>query len=69
MAHAIDLNAYADHADQPGLVARLRQSFADYRAYLAVHEELNALSDRELADVGLSRLTVRDVARNAIYGN
>jgi uncharacterized protein YjiS (DUF1127 family) len=69
MAHAINLNAYADHADRPGLFARLQQSFADYRAYLAMHEELDALSDRELADVGLSRLTVRDVAWNAIHGH
>jgi uncharacterized protein YjiS (DUF1127 family) len=69
MAHAINLNAYADHAEQPGLFARLRQSFGDYRAYLAISEELDALSDRELADLGLSQLNVRDVARNAIYGN
>jgi uncharacterized protein YjiS (DUF1127 family) len=69
MAHAINLNAYADHAEQPGLFARLRQGFADYRAYLAIHEELDALSDRELADLGLSRLNARDVARDAIYGN
>ncbi len=66
MAHAINLNA---HADLPGLFARLRQSFADYRAYLAMHEELDALSDRELADIGLSRPNVRDVAWSAIYGN
>jgi uncharacterized protein YjiS (DUF1127 family) len=69
MAHAINLNAYADHAEQPGLFARLRQSFADYRAYLAIYEELNALRDRELADIGLSRWNLRDVARDAIYGN
>ena len=53
----------------PGIFARLRQSFADYREYLATYNELNALSDRELADIGLSRLNVRDVAREAVYGN
>ena len=69
MAHAINLSAYAEHAEQPSLFARLRQSFADYRAYQATYEELNALNDRELADLGLSRADVRDVAREAIYGN
>ena len=69
MAHAINLNAYADIAEQPGIFARLRQAFADYRRYLATYDELNALSDRELADIGLSRLNVRDVARQAVYGN
>ena len=69
MAHAITLNAYAEHAEQPSLLARLRQSFADYRAYKATYEELNVLSDRELADLGLSRLDVRDVARGAVYSN
>jgi uncharacterized protein YjiS (DUF1127 family) len=69
MAHAINLNAYADYAKQPGIFARLRQSFADHREYVATYDELNALSDRELADIGLSRWNVRDVARVAIYGN
>jgi uncharacterized protein YjiS (DUF1127 family) len=45
----------------------LRQSFADHRSYLATYDELNALSDRELIDIGLSRPNVRDVAREAIY--
>jgi len=69
MAHAINLNAYADATEQPGIFARLRQSFADHRKYLTTYDELNALSDRELADLGLSRHNVRDVAREAVYGN
>ena len=68
MAHAINLNAYADTTEQPGIFARLRQSFADYREYLATYDELNALSDRELADFGLSRPSFRDIAREAVYG-
>ena len=32
------------------LFARLRQSFADRREFLATYETLNALSDRQLAD-------------------
>jgi uncharacterized protein YjiS (DUF1127 family) len=69
MAHAINLDAYTSYAEQPGLFARLLQALADHRAYLSTYEELNALSDRELADVGLSRLNVRDVARAAVYPN
>ena len=68
MAHAINLNAYADFAEQPGIFARLRQAFADHRKYLATYDELNSLSDRELADLNLSRLSIRDVAREAVYG-
>ena len=68
MAHAISLNAYAHHTDQPGLFARLRQAVADHRAYRAIHDELSALSDRELADLDLSRLSLRDIAREAVYG-
>lgn len=30
--------------------------------------ELNALSDRELADLGISRVSIRDVAAEAAYG-
>ena len=69
MAHATHLNAYADYVEQPGVFARLRQAFAAQRAYLATYEELDALSDRALADLDLSRLNVRDVAREAVYGN
>ena len=68
MAHAINLNAYADYAEQPGIFARLRQSFVDHRKYLATYDELNSLNDRELADLNLSRLNIRDIAREAVYG-
>jgi uncharacterized protein YjiS (DUF1127 family) len=68
MAYAINLNADAAYVEQPSLFARLRQSFADYREYLATYEELNALSDRQLADMGISRLNIREIARAAVYG-
>jgi uncharacterized protein YjiS (DUF1127 family) len=67
MAHAINLNVYADTTEQPGIFGRLRQSFADHRKYLATYDELNALSDRELADLGPSTQTDADVG--AIAGN
>ena len=42
-------------------------ALADNRAYCAIRDELDALSDRDLADIGLSRLTVRHTARAAAY--
>lgn len=67
MAHAISLHDYAA-AGEPGLFARARKALADYQAYRAVLDELKALSDRELSDLGISRLNIRDVARQAAYG-
>lgn len=71
MAHALNLNAYATYANsaQPGILARLQQALENYRAYRAVRDELDTLTDRDLADIGLSRLTIRDVARAAVTAN
>ena len=68
MAHVITLDDYASDAE-PGLFARLLQKLADFRVYRATYGELDALSDRELADIGMSRLNVADVARQSAYGN
>lgn len=54
MAHAINLNAYVDRAG--GLFTRLRQSFADYRACLAIHEQLDSVSRLKLAMLCCRRL-------------
>jgi uncharacterized protein YjiS (DUF1127 family) len=68
MAHVIHL----DH-DLPavpgGLFARLSRAVQNLREYLATREELNALSDRELEDLGISRLEIAEIAREAAYGN
>ena len=69
MAHALNPHAHAQYVEQPALLARLRQSYADYREYLATYKELNALSDRHLADFGVSRLNVREIARETVYGD
>jgi uncharacterized protein YjiS (DUF1127 family) len=69
MAHVIQLNDYAASNPQSGIFARLRQAIAAFREYLATYEELNALSERELADIDVSRLNVRDVAHQAVYGH
>ena len=36
--------------------------------YLRVKAELEASSDRDLADMGMSRLQIRDIALQAAYG-
>ncbi|MFO1144317.1 MAG: DUF1127 domain-containing protein [Amaricoccus sp.] len=75
MAHAIDnytnlidFSDYARRAPRLGLFALIAQKLADRRAYLELVDELEAHTDRELADVGISRLNIRDVARTSIYG-
>lgn len=67
MAHAIDLKADADYAGKPGILTRLRQTIADHREYRAIYAELNARTDRELADFGLSRLNLRESVRDAVH--
>ncbi len=69
MAQAIQLNDYGYRDDRMGLLGRLRATLGDYRAYLATFDELSALSDRELDDIGLARGTIADVARASVYGN
>lgn len=65
MAHALTNSAAA--ASGLGLIDRARAAFARYRAYRNTLIELQSLSSRELADLGLSRASVRDVAREAAY--
>lgn len=47
------------------LKATLVQRFAQYRAYRSTVGELGMLTDRELADLGISRACIRDVAQEA----
>ena len=62
-------------AAQTGLLNRvtgLKNSVATAirhrRLYNKTVAELNALSDRELADLGISRLGITEIAREAAYG-
>ncbi|MFO1203453.1 MAG: DUF1127 domain-containing protein [Tabrizicola sp.] len=38
------------------------------RVYARTVAELNSLTDRELADLGISRLGITEIAREAAYG-
>jgi uncharacterized protein YjiS (DUF1127 family) len=48
--------------------ARLRKAIADYRLYRSTLDELAVLSDRELADLGISRHSIHGIARESVYG-
>jgi uncharacterized protein YjiS (DUF1127 family) len=43
-------------------------AIAQRRIYLRTVAELNGLSDRELADLGISRLGITEIAHEAAYG-
>jgi uncharacterized protein YjiS (DUF1127 family) len=66
--------AYVSSTSVPSL--GLRQRFADFvqrvraarkarAVYLQTLEELSALTDRDLADLGIARISIEDVAREA----
>jgi uncharacterized protein YjiS (DUF1127 family) len=52
----------------PGFIANLKATFARRAVYMQTVRELDALTDRELADLGISRLDVPTLAREAAYG-
>lgn len=47
-----------------GVLTTVRQR----RVYLRTIAELNALTDRELSDLGIARIAIRDIAHEAAYG-
>lgn len=65
MAYALTINS---PATSNGALGRARDAVARYRTYRETVSELRALNDRELADLGIVRANVRDVARSAVYG-
>lgn len=52
----------------PGVVASVKAALARRAVYTQTVRELNALTERELADLGISRLEIAAVAREAAYG-
>ncbi len=69
MSYAQIQQGAADH----GLFARLKADLYDRlarrRVYRTTLNELSALSNRELADLGLTRSMLRGVAWQAAYGD
>ena len=50
------------------LTETIRTLLRQRRLYAQAVSELSNLSDRDLADLGISRLSIADVAREAAYG-
>jgi uncharacterized protein YjiS (DUF1127 family) len=71
MAYANDINsaAPASSASFGGVFKSLAERFARYRVYSETLLELSVLDDRDLADLGMSRASIRAVAYEAAYGN
>jgi uncharacterized protein YjiS (DUF1127 family) len=69
MAH-ITLNEgnLTERGANRGFFARIRESLAKYREYRRTIAELEALSDTDLRDLGLSRLSIRQIAYESVYG-
>lgn len=51
-----------------GLAERVREAQAKRRSFNATVNELSALSDRYLSDLGISRLNIVQIAREHAYG-
>lgn len=64
MAHASTLA----HGHHDSLFARIRKGWNDYQLYRRTLEELRAMSNRELRDLGISRYSIRQVALESVYG-
>ena len=52
-----------------GFLGRIARAWGNFQAYNATLAELRALTDRQLADLGLGRSGIRAAARQAVYGN
>ena len=42
---------------------------AQHSAYVRTLRELQRSSDRDLADIGISRLSIKEIAYEAVYGD
>ncbi len=71
MAYAAS-GSRADRAEITGrLSATLKNigvRFDQYRVYRRTHAELSALSNRDLADLGINRSMITSIATEAAYG-
>ena len=69
MAYTSTQAAGAPHFNKAsGLISNLIERYRAYRLYRETLNGLNELSNRELADLGLSRARLREVATQAVYG-
>ncbi|MBE9637748.1 DUF1127 domain-containing protein [Salipiger mangrovisoli] len=66
-----DIHSLPTTSDRGGLgrmIARFKIARSRRAEYHRVVRELDAYSDRELADIGFHRTNIRDIAWQAAYG-
>ncbi|WP_413206399.1 DUF1127 domain-containing protein [Rhodospirillum sp. A1_3_36] len=51
------------------MMAHVRVSLAQWRAFRRTYDELNSMSDAELDDLNMRRCDLRDIAWQAVRGN
>jgi uncharacterized protein YjiS (DUF1127 family) len=51
-----------------GLNARIRDAVARHRVFTRTYDELAALTNRDLSDLGIARCDIRRIALDAAYG-
>lgn len=56
------------HGNEDGFLARVRKGWAEYRLYRRTLDELQSMTNRELADLGISRDSIRQIALETVYG-
>ena len=68
MAYVNSRSATVSISDRFGAIVKLVKEAIEHRhIYSTTVNELSNLSDRDLADMGISRLAITDVAREAAY--
>ena len=71
MAHALNTTTTATSslmARLRGVAESARTSWALHREYKRTFNELDSLTDRHLADIGVRRSDIVDLARTHVYG-
>lgn len=66
MAYVAASNTHAPRAAAGGLFAGFKRWIAERRAFNTTYNELSALSDRELDDLGISRGDIVRIANDSI---
>jgi len=71
-----DFTKIAPHVASFSFGQIIMDAFADLKAarvqravYGATYRALNDMTDKDLADIGVSRLSIRDIAMTAAYGD
>lgn len=67
MARTLTYAAAGTQPPEGGLLGRIRSNLAQYRLYRQTLAELESLTDRELSDLGLSRVDIRAIAYDSVY--